>query len=289
MWEYVDKELKQYLKSFKINNNELKYRIQNIFNMGFSYDDLYKYANKDVLRQFKTRIRLFKENYLKKDYVSYIINKWQNRILVKNNEILQAMLLMDYAEVYDKNYIEQLKLFDRVGMEVARQTNKECKRIRPLHKMYNYEWATIVYILTKPNNLGSTWEEHIESVVQYNASEIYKQAVIDLRQDKLKVHDEILQKQMKREINYKPNADKDKFFGQIDNELTYLVNQERVQIFKYFGIKRVIFKAVIDDRTTEICDYMNGKIIGIDKLVLGENLPPLHYNCRSVIEAWSTK
>ena len=39
-----------------------------------------------------------------------------------------------------------------------------------------------------------------------------------------------LQKQLKREINYKPNADKDKFFGQIDNELTYLVNQERLQI-----------------------------------------------------------
>lgn len=286
MWEYVDKELKKYIKDFKKNNNELKYRIQNIFNMGFTYEDLYKYANKQVLNQFKTRIRLFKENYTKNDYVSYIVNKWQNRTLVKNNEILQVMLLMEYAEIYDKNLDEQMNLFKRVTQEVAVITNKECKKLRPLHRMYNYEWTVIIHLLALPNNLGSTWEEHIQSAVQYNTNEVYKQAVIDLRQNKLKVHDEILEKQQKREINYKPSNVDDKFYGQIDNELTYLVNQERVQIFKYYGIKRVIFKAVIDDRTTEVCEEMNGKIIDIDKLVLAVNLPPLHFNCRSVIEAY---
>ena len=140
-----------------------------------------------------------------------------------------------------------------------------------------------------PNNLGVTWEEHNASIIDYNSNQCYKQAVIDLREDKLKVDKKLIENQTKREINYKSNRLDDKFFGQIDNEVTYLVNQERVQIFKYYGITKVIFKALIDERTTEACREMNGRVFDIDDLVLGENLPPLHYNCRSIIEAWSVK
>ena len=104
MWSYVDGKLKEYLKKHKTNDRELEYRIQNVFNMGFEFSTLYNYANKDILRQFKTRIRLFKQNYKQKDYVSYMVNKYQNRTLVKNNEILKIMLMMEYAEVYEKNY-----------------------------------------------------------------------------------------------------------------------------------------------------------------------------------------
>lgn len=140
-----------------------------------------------------------------------------------------------------------------------------------------------------PNNLGVAWDEHIASIIDYNSDQCYKQAVIDLRENKLKVHPDLIEKQTKRELTYKSNRLDDKFYGQIDNEATYLVNQERIQIFKYYGIKRVQFKAQIDERTTEECREMNGKVFDIDKLVLGENLPPLHYNCRSIIEAWSVK
>ena len=70
-----------------------------------------------------------------------------------------------------------------------------------------------------------------------------------------------------------------------------MVNASEIsaEIFKYYGITKVQFKALIDERTTEECREMNGKVFNIDDLVLGENLPPLHYNCRSVIEAWRVK
>ena len=292
MWNYVDSELKKYYKKHKTNDKELEYRIQNVFNMGFTYEDLFKYANKDILKQFKTRIRLFKEKYKQKDYVSYMVNKYQNRTLVKNNEILRVMLMMEYAEVYMKDYEEQIKMYDRISIGVTKATIAEVEPKIPRRKRrhpYVYEHIFLLHFLAMPNNLGVAWDEHVASIIDYNSDQTYKQAVIDLREDKLKVHPDLIEKQSKREINYKSNRAKDKFFGQIDNELTYLVNQERVQIFEYYGIKRVQFKALIDDRTTDICREMNGKIIDINDLVLGENMPPLHYNCRSILEAWSTK
>lgn len=292
MWNYVDSELKKYYKKHKTNDKELEYRIQNVFNMGFTYEDLFKYANKDILRQFKTRIRLFKEKYKQKDYVSYIVNKYQNRTLVKNNEVLRVMLMMEYAEVYMKDYEEQIKMYDRISIGVTKATIAEVEPKIPRRKRrhpYVYEHIFLLHFLAMPNNLGVAWDEHVASIIDYNSDQCYKQAVIDLREDKLKVHPDLIEKQTKRELTYKSNRLDDKFYGQIDNEATYLVNQERIQIFKYYGITKVQFKAVIDERTTEECREMNGKVFNIDDLVLGENLPPLHYNCRSIIEAWSVK
>lgn len=292
MWNYVDNELKKYYKKHKTNDKELEYRIQNVFNMGFTYEDLFKYANKDILKQFKTRIRLFKEKYNQKDYVSYMVNKYQNRTLVKNNEVLRVMLMMEYAEVYMKDYEEQIKMYDRISIGVTKATIAEVEPKIPRRKRrhpYVYEHIFLLHFLAMPNNLGVAWDEHVASIIDYNSNQCYKQAVIDLRENKLKVHPDLIEKQTKREINYKPNRLGDKFFGQIDNEATYLVNQERIQIFKYYGIKKVQFKAQIDERTTDECREMNGKVFDIDKLVLGENLPPLHYNCRSIVESWSVK
>lgn len=295
MWSYVDEQLRKYLKEHRKNDKELEFRIQNVFNMGFEFSTLYQYANNSILKQFKTRIRLFKENYTKNDYVSYMVNKYQNRTRIKNNEILRVMLLMEYAEVYQKNYNNQLAMFDEIAQGITRSTNAEVEpmlkgRKRKLKRHpFVYEHIFLLHFLAMPNNLGVTWDEHIASIVDYNSDQCYKQAVIDLRENKLQVHTDLIEKQTKRELTYKPSNIDDKFYGQIDNEVTYLVNQERVQIFKYYGITKVQFKALIDERTTETCREMNGKIFNIDDLVLGENLPPLHYNCRSVIEAWSFK
>ena len=294
MWSYVDEQLKKYLKEHKTNEKELEYRIQNVFNMGFEFSSLYNYANNRILKQFKTRIRLFKENYEKNDFARYMANKYENRGRIKNNEILRMMLLMEYAEIYQKNYKNQMALFDEISQSIVKVTNaeveyvfkKQKRRKRRMFHPFVYEHIFLLHILAIPNNLGVTWDEHIAGIIDYDSNQAYKQAVIDLRNDDLKVDTKLLENQTKREINYKSNRLDDKFFGQIDNEITYLVNQERIQIFKYFGITKVQFKALIDERTTEVCREMNGRVFDIDKLVLGENLPPIHFNCRSVIEAY---
>lgn len=288
MWNYVDNELKKYYKKHKTNDKELEYRIQNVFNMGFTYEDLFKYANKDILKQFKTRIRLFKEKYNKKDYVSYMVNKYQNRTLVKNNEVLRVMLMMEYAEVYMKDYYEQIKMYDRISIGVTKATIAEVEpkiSRRKRRHPYVYEHIFLLHFLAMPNNLGVTWDEHVASIIDYNSDQCYKQAVIDLRENKLKVHPDLIEKQTKREINYKPTSN-NKFSGQIDNEIAFIVNEMRRQVFKYYGVKKVRIKGVLDEKTCEICEKYIGKIYNIDNVIIGEQIGS-HPSCRCFLEAWS--
>lgn len=49
------------------------------------------------------------------------------------------------------------------------------------------------------------------------------------------------------------------------------------------------FVAVLDEKTTEICRARHGKFIPIDRVdTLGNELPPLHVNCRSIVEPITT-
>lgn len=291
MWSYVDEKLKEYLKGHRKNDRELEFRIQNVFNMGFEFASLYNYASNDILKQFKTRLRLFKENYTKNNYVSYMANKYQNRTRIKNNEILRMMLMMEYAEVYEKNSTTQLAMFDEIAQGVTKTAIAEVEAIAKSRKRrkfrrhpFVYEHIFLLHFLAMPNNLGVTWDEHIASIVDYNSNQTYKQAVIDLRENKLKVHTDLIEKQTKREINYKPTS-KNKFSGQIDNEIALIVNEMRRQIFKYYGITKVRIKGILDEKTCEICEQYIGKIYNIDDIVIGEQIGS-HINCRCILEPW---
>lgn len=292
MWDYIDNQLIKYYKKHKTNDRELEYRINNIFNMGFEFSTLYNYANNNILRQFKTRIKLFKENYIKNDYVSYMVNKYENRTRIKNNEILRMMLLMEYAEVYQKNYNNQLAMFDDISQYVVKITNEEIFKIsksrlkrRFKRHPFVYEHIFLLHFLAMPNNLGVTWDEHIASIVDYNSNQAYKQAIIDLRNDDLKVDTKLIENQTKREINYKPSSN-NIFSGQIDNEIAFVLNEMKRQVYKYYGVKKVIIKGILDEKTCEICEQYIGKIYDIDDIVVGEQVGS-HINCRCVLQAWS--
>lgn len=292
MWDYIDNQLKKYYKRHKINDRELEYRINNIFSMGFEFSTLYDYANNKILRQFKTRLRLFKENYTKNDYVSYMVNKYQNRTRVKNNEILRMMLLMEYAEVYQKNYNNQLAMFDDISQYVVKITNEEVLKLSKskLKRKFKrhpfvYEHIFLLHFLAMPNNLGVTWDEHIASIIDYNSEQAYKQAVIDLRNDNLKVDTKLIENQTKREINYKPRTN-NTFSGQIDNEIAFIINENKKQIYRYYGVKKVKIQGVLDEKTCEVCEQYIGKIYNIDDIVVGEQISS-HYNCRCYLQPWS--
>ena len=292
MWDYVDKQLLKYYSKHRDIDKELEYRIQNVFNMGFEFSSLYQYANLSVLRQFKTRIKMFKEKYNKNDYVSYLIDKYKNRTRIKNNEILRIMLLMEYAEVYQKNYSNQLALFDEISEHVTEITNEEVLKLsksrlkrRFKRHPFVYEHIFLLHFLAMPNNLGVTWDEHIASIVDYNSNQTYKQAVIDLRNDNLKVDTKLIENQTKREINYKPSSN-NIFSGQIDNEIAFVINEMKRQIFEYYGVKKVRIAGVLDNRTCEICEQYIGKIYDLKDIVVGEQLGS-HYNCRCYLEPWS--
>ena len=62
----------------------------------------------------------------------------------------------------------------------------------------------------------------------------------------------------------------------VRTELTYVQNQSCLHRYKDAGIKEFQFIADIDERTSDICRSMNGRIFKIKDAVVGENVGPLH-------------
>lgn len=67
----------------------------------------------------------------------------------------------------------------------------------------------------------------------------------------------------------------------IRTETSYIANRANMQNYIDNGLKWYEYLAVEDSRTSEKCNTLNGKILSIDKAIIGSNYPPLHPNCRS--------
>ncbi|MBR2766782.1 minor capsid protein [Candidatus Saccharibacteria bacterium] len=67
----------------------------------------------------------------------------------------------------------------------------------------------------------------------------------------------------------------------IRTETNYFHGQSELETYKQMGIEKYQLLAVLDNRTSAICQYMDGKVFDVDKAVVGENYHPFHPNCRT--------
>lgn len=67
----------------------------------------------------------------------------------------------------------------------------------------------------------------------------------------------------------------------IDTELSYVIAKSEIAKGQYKGHTQYRYKAIIDDRTSDICRDLNGEVFDISEAKAGVNFPPMHVNCRS--------
>ncbi len=70
-------------------------------------------------------------------------------------------------------------------------------------------------------------------------------------------------------------------------ETSRAMNEGRIEGFQSPALKGFItaveFSAILDSRTSDICEDRDGLILAIDDPRLKSNTPPLHYQCRSIL------
>ena len=69
-------------------------------------------------------------------------------------------------------------------------------------------------------------------------------------------------------------------------EATYVANQMAMEAYKEAGTEKYIYVAILDMRTSEICQSLDKKRFLISSAEVGENYPPMHPWCRSTTIAW---
>lgn len=69
----------------------------------------------------------------------------------------------------------------------------------------------------------------------------------------------------------------------VRTELNYVENRAALDSIRASGMDYYRFIATLDNRTTPICREHDGRIVSVEEASPGDNLPPLHPNCRSTI------
>lgn len=89
----------------------------------------------------------------------------------------------------------------------------------------------------------------------------------------------------KTAANFRNDFNVNQYYAErlIRTETNHFHNSAELEAYKEMGFEKFKFLATLDNRTSEICQEMDGKIFDVKNGLPGENIPPLHPNCRSTI------
>ena len=308
-WNYTDLKLKDYLRIYKKTNLKTQDNIQGIFNgIDFNYMDLNKPISNNQRKKLSRVVDEWKQLELLKGYFEYKVIEILNKRYITNQEMLNILLWG--AFVKERNQLDEYEevLFTEIGQDLYKQGIDEIKPTK--RKKWSLTWEYIWSMLCLPNVKGSSWITYIEALALTNAQEIERQTIIQLQQNKKpNIEDDVFKNILKKQQNRYISINDDKISGALDSQVVEIANKSLLKAGEDVGQKklRARFIAEIDDRTTKMCDGMNGMLFYVndwnrfyrysddDKrdvlytikgLEVGANLPPInnhfHY-CRSTI------
>lgn len=308
-WNYTDLKLKDYLRIYKKTNLKTQDNIQDIFNgIDFNYMDLNKPISNNQRKKLSRVVDEWKQLELLKGYFEYKVIEILNKRYITNQEMLSILLWG--AFVKERSQLDEYEeiLFTEIGQDLYKQGIDEIKPTKK--KKWSLTWEYIWSMLCLPNVKGSSWITYIEALALTNAQEIERQTIIQLQQNKKpNIEDDVFKNILKKQQNRYISINDDKISGALDSQVVEIANKSLLKAGEDVGQKklRVRFIAEIDDRTTKMCDGMNGMLFYVndwnrfyrysddDKrdvlytikgLEVGANLPPInnhfHY-CRSTI------
>ncbi|MBP3410471.1 MAG: minor capsid protein [Clostridia bacterium] len=70
-------------------------------------------------------------------------------------------------------------------------------------------------------------------------------------------------------------------------EAAYFGSMSQIEAFRALGVEKYKFVATLDERTSEICQSLDGTVHNVEDFEVGVNAPPMHPRCRSAISSVS--
>ena len=311
-WNTTDEMLKEILKKYNKLNKITQDEIQSVFkSYDFNKDNLFSIADRKTLNRVNRIINSYVEENEIDTYTKYRINKIYGKSRIKNNEILDFLIFICFLKERNKLSNYENKMFQELANIEYRKAQDEVYNLKSERKeIVSLENGKVNEIISKPNPKGYIWWDYIMATILYNSNQIYRQALIDIQQNKtLDIASDIYQNLLKSQRNkYLSIRDDGIISGDLELESLYLVNSSiKEGYLKADSKAKVKFIAEIDKRTTDMCDSLNNQIFNVNDwntyqrysaddgrivtyktfgLEVGANLPPInnHFHwCRSTI------
>lgn len=312
-WRAVDRLLSVYMNKIKLTNELTRDKLQDVFDAyNLSYDDIMEYANKEQVKKMRRKILDFLKNPDITDYSRFVVSKFKDRVKIKVKDIIYLLILMIYEEKNAQLRKKEKDLFDEIIKISYEQGQKEAIEIQKNGSVIPISTLIIANILSIPAYKGYEWKDYCDGNVLYETKMTFSQYILNVQQGKISdvsknEFDKLLTKQEKAYLSVKKENDVNKYNGSLDNYVSFLANESALEGMKRQGIEYVRFIAIIDEKTTRMCDTLDGQIFKIygvntysrysaidgkiityetEGLQVGANLPPIdnHYHhCRSTI------
>lgn len=313
-WQYHDTKMLELKQIYNRISKQTQNKIQTVFDtFNFTFDNLYNIADNKIKQRINTYIEEWKDKNLLNGYFGMLCKNIYNRTRVKNSEILELLIYSAYIEEQSKLQKTELNIFKEDTSYYYQQGQEEVNNtLKAKRKVSVIPDAIFLALMDAPNYSGYNWNQYIQTTIQYNTQQIYKQVITDLQQQKeLEINSSEYQNIINNQIRQKVNINNGKISGATDLQLIGLNNLAKVEGIKSIDKNaKIRFIAISDENSTDMCQSMNNMEFYIDKenifdrywgetkkelklmrvkvkgLVLGINLPPIihHWHwCRSWI------
>ena len=271
------------LKQMKRKYPMLKENLQDIINRydGMNFNNIMPFDKLNILR---SRIRNVKKEYEFHGYCDYLMSYIENHKRVKARDALFLSLLIEYSIFHEeiKEYYKPLLIEDMEAMYLLRsaETGVDIK-----YGNISVDFSEMI------DTIGGSLNNVMASDAEYRIRKLIEAvALAILNNQKFKLSAKNNEKIIRRGMNAILRETKtNRYTGIIDAFSRRLRGEKDLKALIDAGVDEVIFVAVIDEATTDICRSLNGDIIKVTKLVLGVNMPPIAttpHPCRSCVMTW---
>lgn len=274
----VEKEL---VKAYKKAMDDIGKEISNFFykyakDNNLSYKDAQKFLNGKEYKEFK---------YDLKTYIKLI------------EEIGDEELLLELNTLAMKSRISRLEeMFYQCGKyinEVYESTNKRLQIAYSSTIKDNY-YQTI-YDIHKAIGVGASFSyidnDMIKEILAFPWSGRHYSNRLWSNRTKLKnvMVEELTQmliqgkgvKETSKALSKRLDVDLKNCIRLIHTEHSYFMSEATAKAYEELEVEKYQFLATLDNRTSEICQKLDGKVFNLKDRVVGVNASPMHVHCRS--------
>lgn len=228
-----------------------------------------------------------------KDFIDNLKNTISN---IKDKDVKAEMLRQINAPAYRARLTRLQAMKEKLNVECKKLADIQVREIEQgLINTANTAYYKTIFDIQQMTGLGFSFAEiptkQIKEILKNNWSGKHFSKRIWNNTDMLSSElEHILTKgfmngasiqRMTKEIADKMQTGEFAATRLIRTETTYVANCAELEAYKETGVEKFQFLATLDLRTSDICQEHDGKIYNLDEAVIGENVPPLHANCRS--------
>lgn len=272
---------KESVKAYKEAMNNIGKEISNLFykyanDNNLSYKDAQKLLNGKEYKEFKHDL---------KTYMKLIEEYADDELLLELNTLAMKSRISRLEEMFYQcgKYIN----------EVYENTNKRLQIAYSSTIKDNY-YQTI-YDIHKAIGVGASFSyidnDMIKEILAFPWSGRHYSQRLWSNRTKLKnaMVEELTQmliqgkgvKETSKALSKRLDEDLKNCIRLIQTEHSYFMGESTAKAYEEMNVEKYQFLATLDNRTSEICQKLDGKVFNLKDRVVGVNASPMHVHCRS--------